>query len=150
MKIKRELKIGILFIAAIAVLIWGFNFLKGTDLFNKRCLLYAVYSNVDGLQNADPEFFSNTVKIEKMSYREAIEFSFYGAKILHPKTIKPLQNKNMPLRIKSFDNPQSDGSVIRKNITKKHLPPFIILKQNQVLISQILNESKLLTILKHY
>lgn len=94
-----------------------------------------IWKNVDGLLNADPEFFSNTVKIEKMSYKEAIELSFYGAKILHPKTIKPLQNKNIPLRIKSFSNPQSDGSVIRGNITKKHLPPFIILKQDQVLIS---------------
>lgn len=53
MKFSRELKIGILFIAAIAVLVWGFNFLKGTDLFNKRCLLYAVYPNVDGLQKAN-------------------------------------------------------------------------------------------------
>jgi aspartate kinase len=94
-----------------------------------------VWKDVDGLLNADPVYFEDTVKIDQLSYRETIELSFYGAKILHPKTIKPLQNKKIPLRIKSFFKPHETGSLIHESRESDHLLPFLILKKDQVLIS---------------
>lgn len=94
-----------------------------------------VWKDVEGLLNADPVYFRNTSKIERISYRETIELAFYGAKILHPKTIKPLQNKNIPLEIKSFFNPDATGSVIHASEKSDRLLPFLILKQDQVLVS---------------
>jgi aspartate kinase len=94
-----------------------------------------VWKDVEGLLNADPVFFKDTRKIDRLSYREAIELAFYGAKVLHPKTIKPLQNKNIPLEIKSFYKPGLPGSVIQSNKNADHLLPFLILKQDQMLVS---------------
>jgi aspartate kinase len=94
-----------------------------------------VWKDVDGLLNADPVYFEDTVKIDQLSYRETIELSFYGAKILHPKTIKPLQNKKIPLRIKSFYKPREAGSLIHESRESDHLIPFLILKKDQLLIS---------------
>ncbi len=94
-----------------------------------------VWKDVDGLLNADPAYFDKTVKIDHLSYHEAIELSFYGAKILHPKTIKPLQNKSIPLRIKSFHNPDASGTLIdNRNIAVMQVP-FLIKKFDQMLIS---------------
>jgi aspartate kinase len=94
-----------------------------------------VWKDVEGLLNADPVYFKNTQKIHRLSYRETIELAFYGAKILHPKTIKPLQNKNIPLEIKSFYKPNEPGSIIHSCKKSDHLFPFLILKKNQMLIS---------------
>ncbi len=94
-----------------------------------------VWKDVDGLLNADPVYFNDTVKVGQLSYRETIELAFYGAKILHPKTIKPLQNKQIPLLIKSFYNPGAKGSLIHKSRHADHLAPFLILKKDQVLLS---------------
>lgn len=94
-----------------------------------------VWKDVEGLLNADPVFFGDTRCIPRLSYREAIELSFFGAKILHPKTIKPLQNKSIPLYIKSFSNPGAPGSLIHESKDADHLIPFLILKQDQVLMS---------------
>ncbi len=94
-----------------------------------------VWKDVDGLLNADPVYFEDTVKVGQLSYHETIELSFFGAKILHPKTIKPLQNKQIPLRIKSFYKPNEPGSLIHKSRESDHLLPFLILKKDQVLIS---------------
>jgi len=94
-----------------------------------------VWKDVDGLLNADPVYFDDIVKIDRLSYRETIELSFFGAKILHPKTIKPLQNKQIPLRIKSFFKPGESGTLIHENREQDHSVPFLILKQDQVLIS---------------
>jgi aspartate kinase len=94
-----------------------------------------VWKDVDGLLNADPVYFEDTVKVAQLSYRETIELSFFGAKILHPKTIKPLQNKQIPLRIKSFYKPNEPGSLIHKSHISDHLIPFLILKKDQMLIS---------------
>jgi len=90
---------------------------------------------VAGLLNADPVYFSDTVKIPSLSYREAIELAFFGAKILHPKTIKPLQNKSIPLRIKSFADPGAEGSIIHTGNPNEKFIPFLILKKDQMLIS---------------
>ena len=85
--------------------------------------------------NADPRYFENTVKLDAISYREAIELSYYGASVIHPKTIKPLQNKDIPLYIKSFYNPEEPGTVIQASTAYDHKVPSYIFKQNQTLVS---------------
>ncbi len=94
-----------------------------------------IWKDVPGLLNADPKYFSVTERLASISYREAIELAYYGATVIHPKTIKPLQNKDIPLRIKSFVDPESDGTVITQNTSADSLIPSFIFKVNQVLIS---------------
>jgi aspartate kinase len=94
-----------------------------------------IWKDVPGLLNADPKYFSITEKLASISYREAIELSYYGATVIHPKTIKPLQNKDIPLHIKSFIDPGSEGSIIHQNTSADSLIPSFIFKVNQVLIS---------------
>ena len=66
-----------------------------------------IWKDVEGVLNADPKFFENTQKLNAISYKEAIELAYYGASVIHPKTIKPLQNKQIPLFVKSFINPEN-------------------------------------------
>jgi aspartate kinase len=94
-----------------------------------------IWKDVPGMLNADPKWFDNTVKLDKISFREAIELAYYGASVIHPKTIKPLQNKNIPLYIKSFLDPTAEGSVIQENMDYDNLVPSYIFKSNQVLVS---------------
>jgi len=94
-----------------------------------------IWKDVPGMLNADPKFFANTVKLDKISFKEAIELAYYGASVIHPKTIKPLQNKNIPLYIKSFLNPSAEGSVIQQSTDNDNLVPSFIFKMNQVLVS---------------
>lgn len=94
-----------------------------------------IWKDVPGVLNADPKFFNNTVKLEKISYKEAIELAYYGATVIHPKTIKPLQNKEIPLWVKSFENPAELGTLISSDFSKDHEISSFIFKQNQVLIS---------------
>jgi aspartate kinase len=92
-----------------------------------------IWKDVPGVQNADPKWFDNTVKIDKISYLDAIELAYYGTGVIHPKTIQPLQRKNIKLHIKSFLNPKETGTVIG-NYTYDKLVPSFIFKMNQVLI----------------
>jgi aspartate kinase len=99
-----------------------------------------IWKDVPGIFNADPKFYPNAEKINEISYKEAVELAYYGAKIIHPKTIKPLQNKQIPLVVKSFFAPEDAGTVIHQNVaqlqSEKGLnPPIFIFKQNQILIS---------------
>lgn len=94
-----------------------------------------IWKDVPGMLNADPKWFSNTVKLDKISFREAIELAYYGASVIHPKTIKPLQNKGIPLYIKSFLDPQASGSVIQESMDQDNLVPSYIFKGDQVLVS---------------
>ena len=94
-----------------------------------------IWKDVPGLLNADPKYFSITEKLNSISYREAIELSYYGATIIHPNTIKPLQNKNIPLRVKSFINPEDEGSLIYHDGSNDSLIPSFIFKVNQTLLS---------------
>lgn len=95
----------------------------------------SIWKDVEGLQNADPKRFPQTVKIPHISYPEAIELAFYGATIIHPKTIKPLQNKNIPLNVRSFINPGAEPTVIDgKEELGNEIPSYIV-KENQTLIS---------------
>jgi aspartate kinase len=93
-----------------------------------------IWKDVDGVMNADPKDFKEAITLENLSYKEAIEMAYYGAQVIHPKTIKPLQNKNIPLYVKSFLNPQLPGTAITQKIPH-NLPPIIIYKKNQVLIT---------------
>ena len=93
-----------------------------------------IWKDVNGLQNADPKLFSNTVKIDAISYSEVIEMAFYGAQIIHPKTIKPLHNAHIPLYVKCFFDKELPGSVIKSEVDQAHYPPLIVLKDNQVLV----------------
>ncbi len=93
-----------------------------------------IWKDVEGLRNADPKLFPNTVNIDEISYSEVIEMAFYGAQIIHPKTIKPLQNNNIPLYVKCFLNKSLKGSVIKSEVNDAHYPPLIVLKDNQELI----------------
>lgn len=94
-----------------------------------------IWKDVDGLRNADPKRFPDTKKIEHLSYFEAIELAFYGASIIHPKTLKPLQNKNIPLKVRSFLNTKLQPSIIDgTNDFIEYIPSFIV-KENQTLMS---------------
>lgn len=94
-----------------------------------------VWKDVPGVLNADPKFFDKTILLQHISYREAIELTYYGATVIHPKTIKPLQNKEIPLRVRSFVNPDESGTLISQSSEDDNLCASIILKSNQVLIS---------------
>jgi aspartate kinase len=94
-----------------------------------------IWKDVPGVLNADPKYFSLTEKLNNISYREAIELSYYGATIIHPKTIKPLQNKGIPLRVKSFVSPKEEGTLINTNTASDSLIPSFIFKVDQILIS---------------
>ncbi len=92
-----------------------------------------IWKDVPGVLNADPKWFDETVLLPELSYLDAIELAYYGASVIHPKTIKPLQNKNINLHVKSFKNPEAAGTVIN-NIIYDNLVPSFIFKMDQVLI----------------
>ncbi len=94
-----------------------------------------IWKDVPGFLNADPKYFPDTVKIEQIPYNEAIELAYYGASVIHPKTVKPIQNKGIPLYIRSFLAPQAEGSTIGPYQSIQPLTPLYIFKNNQVLIS---------------
>ena len=94
-----------------------------------------IWKDVPGVLNADPKQFPDAQLIEEISYREASEMTFYGAKVIHPKTIKPLQNKNIPLEVRSFLNFGDPGTMVKADGFTKDIPPVIVHKLDQVLIS---------------
>ncbi|GAA4451250.1 aspartate kinase [Rurimicrobium arvi] len=93
-----------------------------------------IWKDVEGLKNADPKIFADTVKIEAITYHEVIEMAYYGAQVIHPKTIKPLQNNGIPLYVKCFLNKELKGTVIQNEVSSIFYPPLIILKKNQILL----------------
>ncbi len=102
------------------------SFLKAESL--------TVWKDVPGVLNADPKWFDHTVKLDKLTYTDAIELAFYGASVLHPKTIQPIKKSNIPLYVKSFLNPKAEGTVIGNFDYEKLIPSFIF-KVDQVLIN---------------
>lgn len=94
-----------------------------------------IWKDVPGMLNADPKWFDDTIKLDKISFKEAIELSYYGASVIHPKTIKPLQNKGIPLYVKSFIEPNEPGTTIQESNDFDHLVPSFIFKLDQVLMS---------------
>ncbi len=93
-----------------------------------------IWKDVAGVMNADPRKFPNAVVFSELPFKEAAEMTYYGASVIHPKTIKPLANKGIPLLVKNFDDPSLPGTRIHECIVE-HLPPLIVLKENQCLIS---------------
>lgn len=94
-----------------------------------------IWKDVPGVLNADPKYFDITEKLPKISYKEATELSYYGASVIHPKTLKPLQNKKIPLFVKSFFCPDDEGTRIQETVECDHLVPSFIFKVDQMLIS---------------
>lgn len=95
----------------------------------------SIWKDVAGVLNADPKYFSSTVKLNNVSYEQAIELSYYGASVIHPRTIQPLKNKQIPLYVKSFIAPKESGTVINNNADGGFLIPCFIFKVNQVMVS---------------
>jgi aspartate kinase len=93
-----------------------------------------IWKDVPGVLNADPKLFPNTRKFEELGYREAAEMTYFGASVIHPKTIKPLANAGIPLFVKSFLDPESPGSKIHEHAAP-HQVPTIVLKKEQILVS---------------
>ena len=102
------------------------------NILNAKSL--TIWKDVEGVMNADPKEFLNAELIEELNFEEVIEMAFYGAQIIHPKTIKPLQNKKIPLYVKCFLNTSLKGTII-KDGKMNNLPPIIIIKKNQVLMN---------------
>ena len=94
-----------------------------------------IWKDVPGVLNADPRYFENAVLLNQISYREAIELAFYGASVIHPKTLQPLQKKEIPLYVKSFINPLLSGTSVSKGKDLEPHTPCFIVKKNQLLIS---------------
>ncbi|MBT8270402.1 MAG: aspartate kinase [Bacteroidia bacterium] len=94
-----------------------------------------IWKDVPGILSADPRFFENAKLIEQISYREAIELAFYGASVIHPKTLQPLQRKEIPLYVRSFIRPEEGGTRVGKGMKINPEIPCYIVKKNQVLIS---------------
>lgn len=92
-----------------------------------------IWKDVPGVLTADPRLFENVAKLDRLSYKEAIEMTYYGAKVIHPKTIKPLQNKSIPLYVKSFVNPEGEGTLISSEVDDTY-PPMVAVEPNQVLL----------------
>ncbi len=114
---------------------------EGSD-YSAAILAYAlnakeifIWKDVPGLLNADPKLIEQTVLLPNISYQEAIELAYYGAKVIHPKTLKPLLTKKIPLRVKSFYEPEKDGTLINDNTRFDNKIPSYIFKFNQVLLS---------------
>jgi aspartate kinase len=93
----------------------------------------SIWKDVPGVLNADPRLFENVIKLDRLSYKEAIEMTYYGASVIHPKTIKPLQNKSIPLYVKSFLDPTAPGTEISSD-TEDTYPPIVVLEKNQALL----------------
>lgn len=117
-----------------------------------------VWKDVPGILNADPKRFADAVKIDTLTYHETVELAYYGASVIHPKTLRPLHNKQIPLYVKSFFHPENEGSRISQEADSVEVPSFIV-KDNQLLISVsprdfsiigVENLSKILDVLSDY
>lgn len=113
----------------------GSDFSAAVFAYCSNAQSMTIWKDVEGVMNADPKRVNDTCKLEYIPYHEAIELSYYGASIIHPKTIKPLENKNIPLYVKSFLNPQGKGSVISNCEFVVPLVANYIFKDNQTLLS---------------
>ena len=113
----------------------GSDYTAGIFAYCLNAESVTIWKDVPGMLNADPKWFDNTIKLDKISFKEAIELAYYGATVIHPKTIKPLQNKGIPLYVKSFIDPQASGTVIQEAMDFDHLVPSFIFKMNQLYLS---------------
>ena len=94
----------------------------------------SIWKDVPGVLTGDPRLFEHVTKIDRLSYKEAVEMTYYGAQVIHPKTIKPIQNKNIPLYVRSFINPNESGTVVGDFPDEKY-PPVVVVATDQVLLN---------------
>lgn len=113
----------------------GSDYTAGIFAYCLNAESVTIWKDVQGVLNGDPREFENTTLLEQISYEEAIELAFYGASVIHPKTLQPLQRKEIPLYVKSFLNPTTQGTAVSKGQTLVPHTPCFIVKKNQVLIS---------------
>jgi len=113
----------------------GSDYSAGIFAYCLNAKSLTIWKDVDGVLNADPRYFKETELLNQISYTEAIELAFYGASVIHPKTIQPLQKKEIPLYVKSFIHPQNKGTTVSRGVKIQPLLPCFIVKQNQLLIS---------------
>ena len=110
----------------------GSDYTAGIFAYCLQAKSVTIWKDVPGMLNADPKWFDDTIKLNQISFQEAIELAYYGATVIHPKTIKPLQNKNIPLYVKSFLDPHAEGTEISASTEFDHLIPSFIFKMNQI------------------
>ena len=113
----------------------GSDFTAAVIGYCMRVKKVTVWKDVPGVLNADPVWFNDPKKLDDLSFLEAIELAYYGAKIFHPKTIKPLENANITLHVRSFQHPEEEGTLVRHMQEWKISTPIFIRKQDQLLIS---------------
>ncbi len=113
----------------------GFDFTAAIFAYCLNAQSVTIWKDVDGVLNADPNYFENTTLLHKISYKEAIEMAFYGASVIHPKTLKPLENKLIPLHVRSFEKLEIQGTTVEKGIDLDPKTPCFIQKKNQILVS---------------
>jgi len=92
-----------------------------------------IWKDVPGILTGDPRLFKEVMKIDQLSYKEAVEMTYYGAKVIHEKTIKPIQNKNIPLYVRPFHTPEKEGTIISAEDPLVY-PPVIVINADQVLL----------------
>jgi aspartate kinase len=113
----------------------GSDYTAGIFAFCLNAESVTIWKDVKGVLNADPRVFSETTLLEQISYEEAIEMAFYGASVIHPKTLQPLERKEIPLLVRSFINPKETGTKVSKGARLLPYIPCFIVKKNQILIS---------------
>ena len=113
----------------------GSDYTAGIFAYCLNAESVTIWKDVPGVLNADPRYFENAQLLNQISYREAIELAFYGASVIHPKTLQPLQRKEIPLYVKSFLNPKKPGTCVSKGKDLEPKIPCFIVRKNQVLIS---------------
>ena len=113
----------------------GSDFTAGILAYCLQAESVTIWKDVDGVLNADPREFQDTILLKQLSYQEAIEMAFYGASVIHPKTIKPLENKKIPLYVRSFVNLKNNGTKISKGAQLVPKTSCFIVKKNQILVS---------------
>jgi len=118
----------------------GSDYTAGIIAYCLQAESVTIWKDVDGVLNADPRVFEKTVLLENISYQEAIEMAFYGASVIHPKTIKPLENRRIPLYVRSFEDLENTGTKVSKGIDLHPKTNCFIVKKNQILVSISTND----------
>ncbi|WP_445748492.1 aspartate kinase [Polaribacter sp.] len=113
----------------------GSDYTAGIFAYCLNAESVTIWKDVEGVLNADPRVFSDTTLLRQISYEEAIEMAFYGASVIHPKTLQPLQKKEIPLLVRSFINPKEPGTRVSKGALLEPYIPCFIVKKNQILVS---------------
>ncbi|MGB0879555.1 MAG: aspartate kinase [Polaribacter sp.] len=118
----------------------GSDYTAGIFAYCLNAESVTIWKDVEGVLNADPRVFEDTTLLEQISYEEAIEMAFYGASVIHPKTLQPLQKKDIPLYVRSFINPKKSGTRVSRGATLVPYIPCFIVKKNQILVSIAAND----------